>query len=180
MSSEIKHKLRKAKRMKVKIHGNCALEKLILTQKQSQPGQIPLIWMKMVETILFFFHIDLQYEIVNTLYNILYRLTRFKFKCIVSCCLKGFCFVIIRVGDAVRGQSSSCKYSGKEGQAKSKRETAGGGQVRRLLVTHSKMIEECCHLILLVLSSTRRVVLKLQLYSTVALHLLLMSGRSIS
>ena len=88
--------------------------------------------------------------------------------------------MIIRVGDAVRGQSSSCKYSGKEGQAKSKRETARGGQVRRLLVTHSKMIEECCHVILLVLSSTGRVVSKLQLYSTMALHLLLMRGSGMS
>ena len=51
--SEIKHKLKKVRKMRVKIHGNFVLEKLILTLRQNQHGQIPLIWMKMVNMISF-------------------------------------------------------------------------------------------------------------------------------
>lgn len=38
-------------------------------------------------------------------------------------------FFNIRAGNVVRGQGSSGKYSGKEGQEKSKRKTTGGSKV---------------------------------------------------
>ena len=46
--SEIKLKRKKEKKMKVRIHANFDLEKLIQTQKQNQLVQTRLIWMKMV------------------------------------------------------------------------------------------------------------------------------------
>ena len=46
--SETKLKQKKEKKMKVRIHANFDLEKLIQTQKQNQLVQTRLIWMKMV------------------------------------------------------------------------------------------------------------------------------------